>query len=226
MPVPCVGRPPPSKTLTMLYKATHAPWKCAISAPTPSPAAAITTRSPRVPTPMTSPSTLPQPASDNKQLLLHSTALYPTHHAKLPARVATALLLGHARQTDIKLIRLAVRTRRNWASEPTTRPPKAQPLLPPPPTCAVARAKTSVPGKSKNLPQKSKYHTQNIQVIWIALECSFQVLLRTFIAPNVPILSDVPPEPHPPEKLFFIGAAESPVRSGWACQNNPKELPK
>jgi hypothetical protein len=30
----------------------------------------------------------------------------------------------------------------------------------------------------------------------------------------------------PPEKLFFIGAAESPVRSGWACRKNPKELPK
>ena len=39
-------------------------------------------------------------------------------------------------------------------------------------------------------------------------------VLRTFIYPNVPILSDVLPDPHPPRKLFFIGAEESWVRVG------------
>ena len=67
------------------------------------------------------------------------------------------------------------------------------------------------------------------------LDCSrlfYSALLRTFIAPDVPILSDVPPETHPPRKLFFIGVVESPVRSGWACQKiqkqyqiNPKAIP-
>jgi hypothetical protein len=83
---------------------------------------------------------------------------------------------------------------------------------------------------------KIQKFTKKIQVpytknpkFFLLPECSrlfVQVLLRTFIAPNVPTHSDVLPEPHPPPKLFFIRAAESQVRSRWACQKNPKELPK
>ena len=69
---------------------------------------------------------------------------------------------------------------------------------------------TSIPQKSKNLPKKSKNHTQKIQKLFLLPECSglfAQVRLRTFIAPNVPILSDVQPEPTSLLKnIFYWGS--------------------
>ena len=50
------------------------------------------------------------------------------------------------------------------------------------------------------------------------LDCSrlfYSALLRTFIAPDVPILSDVPPETHPPKIIFYRGRRiAGPVRVG------------
>ena len=94
---------------------------------------------------------------------------------------------------------------------------------------------------------KIQKFTKKIQVPYTKnpsdFDCSglfVQVLLRTFIAPNVPILSDVLPEPHPPRKIIFYRGSRiaGPVRVGLPKKSknitekskritkNPKASPK
>ena len=101
--------------------------------------------------------------------------------------------------------------------DPVARPTRAARRLPAP-------LLTSIPQKSGNLPQNPEFNQKNLETIPKNLEVSFAwrsfsivlQVLRTFIYPNVHILSDVLQEPPPPlpRIFFYIRAVESWVLVG------------
>jgi hypothetical protein len=72
------------------------------------------------------------------------------------------------------------------------------------PVCTrTSQRRKSIPQKSKHLPQNPKTMQQQ-KIASRMFSMFFQFLLRTFIYPNVPILSFVPPASPPPPKIYFL----------------------